>query len=303
MSSCLKQVRNTLSAIFSIALLIINTTLCFIPIFIIGMAKLLPIEPWQIRCMKAVDKIVAFWIMFNNAYLNQTQSLEWQIEGMEHVTANNWYLVIANHQSWLDIVVLQRIFNRRIPVLKFFMKSQLRWIPVLGFCWWAMGCPFMKRYSSSYLKKHPHKKGKDLLTTQKACKNFNKVPVSITNFIEGSRFSAEKKLTQQSPYKHLLKPKAGGIAFVLNAMDQKVNTLIDVTIIYPQGRNSLWDFLCHRVNKIRVHINTVNVPSKFIQANYGNLLTEEFKQWVNEYWQQKDQLIETLSSERTPCPR
>lgn len=293
----IKQLKNILIAAITILILIVSTVLCFIPILFVGLFKLIPIKAWQIQCTKIVDAVATFWIMINNGYLSSTQNVKWEVEGAENLKRRDWYLVVANHQSWLDIVVLQRVFNRRIPVLKFFIKSQLKWVPLLGFSWWAMGCPFMKRYSSSYLKRKPHKKGQDLIATKKACQGFSKMPVSITNFVEGSRFSQLKKEKQESPYKHLLKPKAGGIAFILNSMGEQINTLLDVTIIYPKNHKSLWDFLCHRISKVKVIINKVNIPMEFIQGDYfkDSKLQQEFRQWLNQHWQQKDLLIEANS--------
>ena len=52
------------------------------------------------------------------------------------------------------------------------------------------------------------------------------------NFLEGTRFTAAKHAKQESPYRYLLKPKAGGIAFVLAAMDGKIEKMVNVTIAY-----------------------------------------------------------------------
>ena len=56
----------------------------------------------------------------------------WDVEGVETLDRSEWYLVLANHQSWVDIAVLQRIFHRKIPFLKFFIKKELLWLPILG---------------------------------------------------------------------------------------------------------------------------------------------------------------------------
>ena len=132
--------------------------------------------------------------------------------GVEGLLRDGWYLVIANHQTWVDIVILQAVFNRRIPFLKFFIKQELIWFPLLGIAWWAMDMPFMKRFSPSYLAKNPHMKGKDRETTRRACEKFRDTPTSVLNFIEGTRFSENKRVDRKSPYNHLLQPRAGGLA-------------------------------------------------------------------------------------------
>lgn len=229
-----KQNGGQLHAIAAIFALIVSTTLCFIPILFVGLLKLFPNKNWQSLCTRCVDRIATFWCGINNFYVAKAQKIHWEISGLNNLTPKDWYLVVANHQSWLDIVILQRLFNRKIPVLKFFIKDQLKWIPLLGFSWWAMGCPFMKRYSKEYLAKNPHKQGKDIISTRKAIETFKRTPASIMNFVEGTRFTKVKKEQQQSPYNYLLKPKAGGISFIINSMGQQIKSLIDVTIVYAE---------------------------------------------------------------------
>lgn len=282
--------------VFAVLLLIFTTILCFIPILFIGVAKIFPNLRWKTRCTQLVDKIATFWSATNNAYIDRFRTIQWEIEGIDNLSTSNWYFVIANHQSWLDIVVLQKLFNRKIPILKFFIKDQLKWIPFLGFSWWAMGCPFMKRYSKEYLLKKPHKKGKDLLATRKALKLFEQMPAAIMNFVEGTRFTDQKSKLQQSPYQHLLKPKAGGISFVLSTMGEKFKSMLDVTIIYSNKNPTLWDFLCKRINRIQIHVRQIPIPSQFMESSFyqNEEAQTEFRDWLNLNWETKDNLISTL---------
>ncbi|CEG56397.1 acyltransferase [Legionella fallonii] len=283
-------------AIIAVLILIITTTLCFIPILFMGVLKLFPNKKWQRLCTRCVDGISMVWCDINNLYVDKVQKLHLEIAGLDNLRRKDWYLVVANHQSWLDIVILHRLFNRKIPVLKFFIKDQLKWVPLLGFSWWAMGCPFMKRYSKEYLARKPHKQGKDLISTRKAVEAFKKTPASIMNFIEGTRFTTSKKEKQNSPYDHLLKPKAGGISFIISSMGQQITSLLDVTIIYPDAHHSLWDFLCKRVKSVKINIRLLPIPPKFTS---GTLLSDDqiqndFKDWLNQQWAVKDKLIASL---------
>ncbi|MDI1352070.1 MAG: acetyltransferase, partial [bacterium] len=236
------------------------------------------------------------WCAVNNFYLNQLKNTHWEITGLENLTRKNWHLVIANHQSWMDVVILQRVFNHKIPVLKFFVKDQLKWIPFFGFAWWAMGCPFMKRYSKEYLMRKPHKQGKDLQATSKAIDTFKRTPASIMNFVEGTRFTSSKKEQQNSPYTHLLKPKAGGISFIISNMGQQISSLLDVTIIYSEKKHSLWDFLCKRVRAVKINIREIPIPAQFKSSKLinDNQMQLEFKDWLNQQWIEKDNLIASL---------
>ena len=51
---------------------------------------------------------------------------------MDGLARQEWYLMTSNHQSWADILVLQKVTNRRVPSLKFFLKQELIWVPLLG---------------------------------------------------------------------------------------------------------------------------------------------------------------------------
>ena len=159
-----------------------------------------------------------------------------------------------------------------------------------------MGCPFMKRYSKAYLAKHPHKKGKDLDATKKALHTFQQTPATLMSFIEGTRYTSQKKSAQNSPYRYLLKPKSGGIGFVINTMNQKIQHLLDVTIVYPDVKHSLWRFLCRQVDSIKVHVRLLPIPQAFLTPSL--LENEEtlslFRDWLNEEWNKKDQLIHQM---------
>lgn len=280
----------------ALLILIFTTSLGSLPILLLGLIKLIPNQHIKITCGKMVDKIATAWIEINKFYLNRSNPAHMEITGLENFSPNDWYLVIANHQSGLDIVILQLLFSRKIPVLKFFIKDQLKWIPILGFSWWAMGCPFMKRYTPAYLAKHPHKKGKDLQATQKALQLFQATPASLMSFVEGTRFTPQKKLTQNSPYQHLLKPRAGGISFVVGAMNNRIHQLIDVTITYSKLKSSLWDYLCHRVDVIKINIRKIPIPQQFLTATLleDDTNQSEFRGWLNQKWLEKDQLIDTM---------
>lgn len=238
--------------------------------------------------------IASNWISGNGVWMWLTQKTEWQVNGLENLSRKDWYLVTSNHQSWVDILVLQKFMNRRIPLLKFFLKKELSRIPVMGQAWWALDFPFMSRHSKSYLKKHPEQAGKDLEATKKSCQRFSLIPTSVMNFVEGTRFTEEKKRRQKSPFKHLLKPKAGGLAFAIQTLGEKFHYLVDVTIVYPDRTPTFWEFLCGKVKKVIVNIELVEIPAHFIDKDYSKD-TEyriEFQKWLSGLWLKKDAAID-----------
>lgn len=260
---------------------------------------IIPIRVWRSMITYLLDACAVGWISVNNLNQRIFSRTTLEVTGLEGLSSRDWYLVLANHQSWVDILVLQRVFNREIPFLKFFLKQELIWVPFLGLAWWALDFPFMRRYSKSFLAKNPHLKGKDMETTQKACEKFKYKPASIMNFVEGTRFTPEKHARQRSPFKHLLKPKAGGIAFVLNAMGGQLHQMIDVTIYYPEGTPSFWDFVCGSVKKIKLHIEVKPIDGLFpddirIMEYFDNSEQRaRFQQWLNAQWYKKDERLES----------
>jgi 1-acyl-sn-glycerol-3-phosphate acyltransferase len=281
----------------SLALYILNTLFWCIPLFILVLAKAaVPLESWMRRCSRILNAIAENWIWVNNQNQNlMAGNTQWEVQGIETLERFEWYLVLANHQSWVDILVLQRIFNRKIPFLKFFIKKELLWFPVLGQAWWAMDFPFVKRYTKSDLQKKPHLKGKDIEITRNACKKFKKMPVSIMNFVEGTRFTNEKHRRQKSPYSHLLKPKAGGIAFVLGSLEEQIHRVLDVTIVYPDGVTNFWALLCGKIRKINVRVRSLPVSPELL-GDYANdrRFRARLQHWLNDIWAEKNQYIEEM---------
>ena len=176
---------------------------------------------------------------------------------------------------------------------KFFLKKELLWsLPIASWACWLLDYPFMHRYGKAFLAKHPELKGKDIENTKKACEKFKHIPTTVTSFVEGTRFSEEKKQHQQSPYQYLLRPKAPGIAFALATMGNYFNNILNITIVYPDGKINLWDFICGNVKNVIVHIDVLPVTADLL-GNYENDRDFRiyFQGWLNQLWQQKDTLI------------
>src|SRR5579863_4348225 len=138
---------------------------------------LVPIAGFRRLISRALVAIAEQWIAVNGMLFALLTRTRWVVDGLQNLSRGGWYLVLSNHQSWVDIPVLQRTFNRRIPFLKFFLKQQLKWVPVLGLAWWAPDFPFMQRYSKETLEQHPELRGKDKEATRIACERFRDLPV------------------------------------------------------------------------------------------------------------------------------
>jgi 1-acyl-sn-glycerol-3-phosphate acyltransferase len=293
MSSLLSCARG----VIALLLLGLNTLFWCVPLFVLSLAKLaLPLPAVRRRIDPLLNRIAAGWIACNGAWMRLTQRTTWDVQGVDALRYEGWYLVNCNHQSWVDIFVLQRVLNRRIPLLKFFLKQQLIYVPVIGLAWWALDFPFMRRHSKSSLRRRPELRGQDHDTTRRACAKFALVPTSVMNFAEGTRFTPEKHRLQASPYRHLLKPQAGALALSLNAMGGKFHSLVDATIVYPDGIPSFWRFACGRVPRVVVRVRQLPIPPAFCAGNYAKdpAFRGSFHRWLATLWDEKDRQIEGL---------
>lgn len=288
-------------------LLMALNALFWVPILLLfALLKLIiPVKRMRLLIDPILLRIAEAWVAGNSGWMRLTQRITWDVQGLDGLNYRSWYLVNCNHQSWVDILVLQHLFNRRIPLLKFFLKHQLIWVPVMGLAWWALDFPFMRRHSEEFLKKHPEMRGKDQETTRKACEKFALIPTSVMNFLEGTRFTPAKHQRQQSPYKHLLKPKAGGIALALNAMGDKFQAILDVTIVYPDGAPDFWQFLTGKLKRVIVRVRSLPVPQHLVQGDYAGdpAVREAYQKWVHQMWLDKDAQIEALIQPLAPVTK
>jgi 1-acyl-sn-glycerol-3-phosphate acyltransferase len=289
-SAFLRQARGVLT----FGALTVNTTFWFVPIMTLALLKLLlPVAAlrrvltvWLMWCAEN-------WIAFNGFVLQGSGSRHWRADGVEALDRRGWYLVLANHQTWVDIVVLQVALNRHIPLLKFFIKQQLIWFPLLGLGFWALDMPFMKRHSPSYLARHPEKKGADLEATRKACEKFRHTPTSVINFVEGTRFSEAKRVARKSPYEHLLLPRAGGVAVALSAMGEVFDAILDVTLVYENGPPKFWDMICGDRVTVSIDVRALPIDPAIIAGDYQNdrEFRREVHRWLGALWREKDARI------------
>ena len=296
-----QELRGTLT----LALIVINTIFWAIPLYAGIVLKLIvPLRAWRDGWQRLLVPLAESWISVNNFVLTAAATTKWDLRGLEGLRRDGRYLVNANHQNWADVLVLQRTFNGHIPFLKFFIKQELIWVPVLGLAWWGLDFPFMKRYSREVVEKHPELRGKDLETTAKMCRRLRGQPFAITNFLEGTRFTPEKRDRQQAPYRNLLRPKAGGLAFVLGAIGESIDSMLDVTIVYEGSDNTLWEFLCGRVERVVVDVRERRLPRELLTRDYNEdeLFREQIQSWVRDLWAEKDALIDAVVAEERHIP-
>jgi len=246
---------------------------------------------------RLLNWIAMSWIGVNNAWIDAVGNSGWQVDGVAGLRRDDWYIVAANHQSWVDILVLQKVFSDHVPMLKFFLKRQLIYVPIIGLAWWALDFPFMAR-------KGGMSSARDLERARMACEKFRLVPTSVINFLEGTRFTRAKHDLQRSPYRHLLKPRSGGIATALATLGEHCHRLLDVTIVYPHGAPTFWELLSGRVDDVIVRVAQREIPAELTGGDYAGdpQFRARMQEWVNALWAEKDELIGRLRLEAAARP-
>lgn len=293
--------RAFLTGVATCTLLFLNTLAGILPMLVLSLIKLLvPWRPVQSGCFEAVRWIASNWASINARIFQLLTPTRWDVRGQQELSRKESLLVISNHQSWVDIPALMAAIHGKAPFFTFFLKRELIWVPFLGLAWWALEYPFMRRYSRQQLERNPALRGKDLEITRKACDRLQGRPVSLVNYLEGTRFTPAKHQAQQSPYRYLLKPKSGGVAFTLSAMGDQLQQLLDVTVVYAGDHPPTFaELLTGKVGRVIIDIEKQPIPEAMKQGNYQEdaVFREAFQQWVNRLWQQKDEKIDRLRKE------
>jgi len=287
--------------VISINTIVLTTLLC-----ILAIPKwLAPTDAIRSFFRRELAKLAELWISVNNFLLSLYRVTHWDIEIPSNLDYEGCYLVSCNHRSWVDILVLQRCFNRRLPLMRFFLKRELIRVPFLGIAWWALDFPFMRRDSQGARGGKASRKGRDLENARIACEKFRDIPVAMMNFPEGTRFSEAKRDKGKAPYKNLLMPRIGGMGQVLYALGDQLDALIDVTIVYPKAGDAsraptFWDLLTGRIPAIVAHAERRTIPDGLRGRDFRSdpQFRRDLEDWMNGMWREKDALIDRL---QPPC--
>ncbi|RUR27296.1 acyltransferase [Vreelandella andesensis] len=285
---------STAKGVVSLLLLTLTTLFWGVPLILLTLLKIIiPGQHRKQRVLNSLCNVALNWVGANLWWMRRWIKPNVNISIPDSLSPDQWWLVISNHRSWTDIFILFMALHRRIPMPRFFLKHQLIWIPIVGLAFWALEFPFMRRFSREQLAKNPKLAAIDRESTERVCRQARNAPIAIFNFVEGTRFTIAKREKQQSPFRHLLRPKAGGVSQVLSLLGDKLDGILDVTISYENPTPTFWDFLCGKEARITLNARQLAIPQWMNEANYHEEQQhkERFHAWINSLWQEKDALL------------
>ena len=278
-----------------------------IPLWLMGVGKIITGAP---IADKTVIKITNHWISSNNALIdNLLPRKDWRITLPDDVHVNGKYLLVSNHQSWVDTSIVQYISEKRLPLTRFFTKFELIYIPIVGQAFYFLDFPMMRRHSKEAVAKNPALKGKDIEEAKRACALLKDKPFTLLNYLEGTRFTQIKHDQQKSPYTHLLKPRAGGLSLAISALGEDIDGILDMTIVYPDGVPTYGDLWKGNIKRLGVDVRYIDIPDDlFIGIKNGGYENDEaiksqMFDWVEKIWQQKDQRISAMLTDFESNPK
>ncbi|MDV2859904.1 acyltransferase [Psychrobacter sp. CAM01] len=269
-----------------------------IPLWLMGVGKIITGAP---IADKTVIKIANHWISSNNALIdNMLPRKDWRISMPDDVNTEGKYLLISNHQSWVDTSIVQYISEKRLPLTRFFTKFELIYIPIVGQAFYFLDFPMMRRHSKEAVAKNPALKGQDIEEAKRACELLKDKPFTLLNYLEGTRFTQAKHEQQKSPYTHLLKPRAGGLSLAINALGSEMDGLLDMTIVYPDGVPTYSDLWKGNIKRLGVDVRYLDIPAELFagikRGGYENdeQVKAQMFAWIEQVWRDKDQRISDM---------
>lgn len=276
-------------------LALIGSLLFWAAVFVPGIVLkvLIPVQGWRRLATRYMVGVATLWVATNHALLLLLHGARRAPQVDARIDPQRSYLVICNHQSWADILILLDVLHRRVQFPRFFLKRELLWLPLVGLICWSLDMPFMRRRA---VRSEGSGQLRDADTTRAFCERFRGQPVSVVNFVEGTRRTPARAASTPSPFRALLRPKAAGIAYTLGAMGEQFHGIVDLTFVYPErcGRSPLlWAFLCGQLHAMHCEAQLLEVPQDAIGAAYERdpEFRQRFQAWLNDLWRRKDQRI------------
>lgn len=269
----------------SLAVITINLTFWVILLVALGVAKAV-VGPARPAIDRAMDRCYRGAVAVHDFWLRDVMGARWKNPELE-LPADELCLVLSNHSSWTDILLLQSAIARRGPLLKFLSKRELAWIPIFGVIFWAFDFPLLRRTTRAG-QDEAERRAADAAALDAACEAVRQRPAALANFAEGTRATPEKIAAAGGGYRHLLPPRVGGLASLVRALEPDLVSVVDVTIVSPEPPG-FWAFLTGRFPEIELLAE--RIPASELPQGRAALAA-----WLDQRWRAKEEAIEKRRS-------
>jgi 1-acyl-sn-glycerol-3-phosphate acyltransferase len=237
-------------------------------------------RPWFNRL---ADRIYHAAVRIDSALLRRVSGVLWRFDELT-LDPTRPHIVLANHRSWADILIVQAVVATRGPIVKFLAKRQLLFTPIFGLIILAFDFPILRRRTRR--GDDPAKRrDDDRRRVSEAAAVLLDSPAAILSFAEGTRFSEAKLKASHGPYDHVLPPRAGGLVAMIEALGGGGGgRIVDLTIAYSRTV-SFWEFLGGESGPVSVLWETVEIA----EVEPGRA-----QAWLNARWRRKDAALRNL---------
>ena len=285
---------NLLRCLLAQLLVALATLVLIVPMTLAALLRpVMPLRVARRRLADAIEAVARAWLKLLLWTCRRAFDTRYEVTGSVDVDRHRSYVMISNHRSWVDVLAILEVFGDRLPFYRFFVKRELVWMPLIGVAFLALDFPLMRRRSSSEQRYDPESRGSDLWRAKRACDKLQGRAVTMVNFPEGRLFRQKLHAEQGSPHDYLLKPRAGGTSLVLSAMADQIDSIIDVTIDYPDGAPKIWHYLFNRVPRVRLHLRQLDPGRELMAGDYraDADFRARFQDWINRVWHEKDRIL------------
>lgn len=293
----LRNCLHSLCGFVSFIYIISNLSFWIIPVILLAVIKLMvPVSRIKVRSYQAMIWIYGIAVKINDFLLFGIMKNKLHIQNPGALNKERNYLILSNHQSWADILILQSFLNKNTPPIRFIVKRELIFMPLIGLICWAYEYPFVRRGSLKSKKETNHKTSKDMYTIRNKIDHMSSSNLSIINFVEGTRFNILKSKKFASRYKHLLNPHAGGLFHILKNYGEKLDTVLNFTIVYGCRAPFFWKFIGGRCRHILVDLQEIQKEDLMTSLGATNeeIHFNAVSNWLKELWKEKDEKMNEM---------
>ena len=246
----------------------------------------LAIKPLAPRAFRRYNRLMAnTWWGFCVKSVEMAYGTRVELSG-DTVPLKENVVLVANHQQMADITHLMflALSKQRLGDMKWFAKDEIKYVPFLGWAMVLIDSVFVKRDWT-----------RDRASIEETFAGFLRydVPMWLMTFPEGTR-SSPKKLAQsqayarehgRTPLEHVQLPRTKGFVASVAGLRKHLDAVYDVTIGYPNGVPSLWQY-ARGLSRL-AHLHVRRFPIQDLPED-----DEALSDWLHDRFAEKDRLLD-----------